>query len=106
MGENIRFLLSRYILSNEPYIEGLGKTLITITEVQPSADLRHAKVYISVIGDDELKVIKVLNDFSKTFSRLIAKELSTKYSPKLSFVADQSYNEASKINRIINSNNG
>ena len=105
VGENIRYLLSKHVLSNDPYIEGLNNTIITITEVQPSADLRHAKVYVSVIGGNEKKVVEVLNEFSSTFSRLVARETSTKYSPKLTFVTDLTYDKASKINSIINNKN-
>ncbi len=105
IGENIRYLLSKHIVSNEPYVEDFNNTIITITEVKPSADLRHAKVFVSVVGNNEKKIVNILNDFSRIFSKLVARELNTKYSPKLSFFIDISYEKASKIDSLINSKN-
>ena len=105
VGENIRFLLSKHLVSNEPYIEGFNNTIITITEVKPSADLRYAKVFVSVVGNNEEKIVNILNDFSSTFSKLVAREINTKYSPKLSFFIDVSYEKASKIDSLINKKN-
>ena len=55
VGENIRAVLSKSILSDEFYIQELKNTIVTITEVMPSKDLRHAKVYVSSVGGDEKK---------------------------------------------------
>ena len=89
---------------NEVYIEELNDTIVTITEVQPSKDLRYAKVFVSSVGEDEKKIAKVLNDFAKPLSRLLAKEVSTKYSPKLYFYPDLSFDQANKINKLFEKN--
>ena len=101
VGENIRALLSKHILLDQFYAEDLNNTIVTITEVQPSKDLRHAKVFVSSVGNDEKKVAEALNSFSNTLSMLVAKELKTKYSPKLSFFPDLSFANANKINKLI-----
>ena len=76
--------------------------MITISRVDVSPDLRHAKVFISCIGEDKENVVQTLNSFANLFSKLVAKELRTKYSPKLSFFKDYSFEQAKKIDEIIN----
>ncbi|MDA9654873.1 30S ribosome-binding factor RbfA [Pelagibacteraceae bacterium] len=104
VGESIRAVLAKHIMLNEVYIEELNNTIVTITEVQPSKDLRYAKVFVSSVGEDENKVAKILNDFSKPFSKAVAKEINTKYSPKLYFYADLSFTKANKINKLFEKN--
>lgn len=101
VGENIRAVLSKHIMLREHQILEKNNLLITVTEVQPSSDLRHARVYVSCVGDDGDYVVDTLNSFSSLFSKLVAKELSTKYSPKLSFFKDYSFEQAKKINELI-----
>ncbi len=103
VGENIRALLSAIMLQKKNSIEGLEGSFITITEVQPSADIRNAKVFISCMGKEEKNLVKVLNDNSSVFSKLVAKDLKTKYSPKLTFFVDYSFSQAEKINDLIKS---
>ena len=102
VAENIRSVLSKHIILREHQILQEKNLIITVTEVQPSPDLRHAKVFISCIGEDKEIVVNTLNSFSNLFSKLVAKELKTKYSPRLSFFKDISFEQAKKINEIIN----
>ena len=101
VGENIRAVLSEVLLSKKNSIDGLENEFITITEVQPSADLRHAKVFISCMGREEKNIVNTLNQSASFFSKLVAKQLKTKYSPKLSFFVDFSFSQAEKINDLI-----
>ena len=101
VGENIRLVLSEVLLSKKNSIDGLENEFITITEVQPTADLRHAKVFISCMGREEKDIVKILNQTSSFFSKLVAKQLKTKYSPKLSFFVDFSFAQAEKIDDLI-----
>ena len=101
VGENIRAMLSKILLLKKNSIPGLDDKLITITEVQPTADIRYAKVFISGMGSNEKEIVCILNENSNLFSKLLAKELKTKYSPKLSFHRDYSFSQAEKINELI-----
>ena len=80
--------------------------LLTITEVRPSKDLKNAKVFVSSVGGNEERVAEALNNSSGFFSKLIAKEIKTKYTPKLHFCPDLVNKKASSINKIINQNEG
>ena len=101
VGENIRALLSEILLNKQYSIDGLETNFITITEVQPTADLRYAKIFISCMGKEEKDVLEILNNNASLFSRLVAKQLKTKYSPKLSFFKDYSFSQAEKINQLM-----
>ena len=103
VGENVRALLSNILLQKKNSIVGLDNSMITITEVQPTSDLRYAKVFISCMGKKEEEVVKVLNESSNLLSKLVAKELRTKYSPKLSFFKDYSFAQSLKIDNLIKS---
>tara|TARA_A100001234_G_C12397468_1_gene288921 strand:+ start:119 stop:463 length:345 start_codon:yes stop_codon:yes gene_type:complete len=102
VGENIRSVLSEILLSKQNSIDGLENEFITITEVQPTADLRYAKVFISCMGKEAKSVVDILNQTASLFSKLVARQLKTKYSPKLSFFVDFSFSQAEKINNLIN----
>ena len=104
VGENIRSVLSKHIMVREHQVEKLNNVIITITEVQPTPDLRHAKVFVTSIGGEQKEVIDALNTNSYLFSKLVAKEIKTKYSPKLSFHQDYSFEQAKKIEDLINLN--
>ena len=104
VGENIRAVLSKHIITNELYIKHLKNVIITITEVRPSKDLKNAKVFVSSVGGNEERVAEALNNSSSFFSKLIAKEIKTKYSPKLHFFPDLIHKNAASINKIINQN--
>ena len=101
VGENIRSVLSEVLLLKKNSISGLENEFITITEVQPSADLRHAKVFISCMGREEKDIVTILNQEASLFSKLVARKIKTKYSPKLTFFVDFSFSKAEKINDLI-----
>ena len=61
---------------------------------------------VLAVNSWEKKVAEALNSFSHNLSMLVAKELQTKYSPKLSFFPDLSFSNANKINKIIEENAG
>ena len=101
VGENIRAILSRHLISNELYIKRLKNVIITVTEVRPSKDLKYAKVFVSSVGGNEQSVAEELNNNSNLFSKLLAKEVKTKFTPRLQFFPDLVYKRASLINKMI-----
>ena len=101
VGENIRSVLSKHIMVREHQVEKLNNVIITITEVQPTPDLRHAKVFISCMGREEKDIVTILNQQASLFSKLVARQIKTKYSPKLTFFVDFSFSKAEKINDLI-----
>lgn len=79
----------------DPRIGGL----VSITEVDVAPDLRHAKVYVSVLGTDEEKVstLKALGAAAHFLQRSLGRRLTIRRIPQLSFVADNSLERGARI---------
>ncbi len=78
-------------------------TFVTVTKVETSADLHHAKVYISMICSDEekLKVLSALQSAAGFIAVHAAKKAQLRYFPNLTFKLDTSIEEHMKIQKII-----
>ena len=79
------------------------EALVTITAVDSSPDLRHARVFVSVFGDDEQKkaVMARLHGSRKNFQSLMVKRVRLKYTPKLHFELDDSPERADRVMRLL-----
>lgn len=77
--------------------------LVTIARVIMPADLRTAKVYVSVLGSDEQreKAIDILQERAFEVQNFIGKELKMRYCPKLTFYIDDTTEHVMKIDRIL-----
>lgn len=95
--EEISRLLSREI--KDPRLSGL----LTITQVRTSSDLRNAKVYLSVLGNDEANTIALQGiQSAATFLRKQLRErLRLKYVPFLTFEIDDSMETSDHIFRLM-----
>jgi ribosome-binding factor A len=78
---------------------------VTVTAVKTSPDLRHASVYVSVLGDDETREQSMLGLRSAQgfLQRLLASELTLKHTPTLSFAYDDSVDRGMRINELLES---
>ena len=78
--------------------------LTTITSVQASPDLRHARVFASVLGDDEEEYRLALNTLKrhrKEIQALIGDRLDLRYTPRLTFLADHTAEHAQRIETLL-----
>jgi len=76
---------------------------VTVTAVKTSPDLRHARVYVSVLGDEQLRT-ETLDGLKSAHGFLqgrVAAELSLKHTPMLTFEYDQSIDRGMRISRLI-----
>ena len=78
-------------------------TFVTVTDVDTSADLHHAKVSISLICSEEEKsrVLTALNSAAGFIAVHAAKKVQLRYFPALSFKLDTSIEEHMKIQKIL-----
>lgn len=76
---------------------------VTITEVRMSPDLRHAKVFVSVMGDDEEREasLGVLNGAEGFLKSRIGKRLRLRYLPELVFVEDDTLDRSARIEELL-----
>ena len=95
--EEISELLGREV--RDPRLAGI----ISVTEVVTSPDLRHAKVYFSILGTEEEK--RQAEDGLAAASGFIRKglgeRLSIRYTPELSFEIDESIERGSRLLQLI-----
>ena len=104
VGEQVRPVLSELLQRGEVHDEVLNTHLVSITEVRMSPDLRHATVFVKpLLGQDEEAVLKALRLNTAFLQREVAHRIRTKYAAKLKFVADESFDEGSHIDRILRS---
>lgn len=77
--------------------------LVTITEVDITKDLHHAKVYISVIGDDTEKkdTLDALQSASGYISVLSSKKVVMRHFPQLTFKLDESVDKHLRIESVL-----
>ena len=77
--------------------------LVTVAQVRMPADLRTAKVYISVLGSekDQSAALEILQERAFEVQNFIGKELKMRYCPKLSFFVDHTTDQVLKVDRIL-----
>ncbi len=104
MASLIRGIVSDMIANklNDPRIS----SFTSITRVEVSGDLQLAKVYISVMGSEaqERKTMAALEHARGHVQRAIAKGVTARVCPVLSFHTDRSIKKAAEIIKIIDEN--
>lgn len=103
VAERVRHILSELLARQEVHDETVSATSIAVTEVRMTPDLRNATVYVKpLLGAEEGVVVKALRQNTAFFQREVAKRLGLKFAPKLAFRADESFDEADRIERLLN----
>jgi ribosome-binding factor A len=76
---------------------------ITIVGIEVSPDLRDARVYYSVIGDEEItrKAKQFLNKHTTKIRYKISKKIVLKYLPQLTFIYDSSIQRGNRVLDIL-----
>lgn len=77
--------------------------LVTVARVQMPADLRTAKVYVSVLGDPKHldETVELLQERAFEVQNYLGKELKMRYCPKLTFLADSNTEQILRVERIL-----
>lgn len=98
----IKEIISEVIL-NEMKDPRIG--FVTVTDVEVAPDLRAAKVYISVLGDEDQRAVtlKGLNNAAGFIHQRVKEQLTIKRIPSLNFVADGSIERGVRLCGLIDS---
>ncbi len=100
VNEAVREVLSEAIASGlkDPRIG-----FVTVTSVDTSADLRSAKVYVSVLGDEreQEETLRGLERSHGYLQSLIGRQLGLKRTPQLTFVRDESIERGLRIEKLL-----
>jgi ribosome-binding factor A len=82
--------------------ETLASHLVSVTEVRMSPDLRHATVFVKpLLGSDEEEVLAALRKHVRYLRAEVAQRVNTKYAAALKFLADESFDEGGRIDRLL-----
>ncbi len=78
-------------------------SFVTVTHVEISPDLRRAKVYISIMGDEsaQRKTLRGLEHAKGFIQTELGANLKMRYTPHLSFFLDESIKRSMHISKII-----
>jgi ribosome-binding factor A len=100
VNEAVREVLSARIAEglNDPRIG-----FVTVTSVETSPDLRHARVYVSVLGSESERdqTLAGLESAHGLLQQSIAGELRMKRTPTLQFVFDESIDHGMRITELL-----
>lgn len=79
--------------------------MTSVSDVEVAPDLKSAKVYISVLGDEEVKkeTLKGLKSAAPFLRSCLAKTMNMRNTPELRFVLDESFEYGMHMNELISS---
>ena len=105
VGELVKQSLGQIFLRDEAKVPNFETKNITVTEVRMSPDLKNARAYILPLGGKNLdQAVNVLTEFSYLVRKALSKKLDIKFLPRVSFIADKSFDYAEKIEKLIKKN--
>ena len=101
--ELIRSLISECLLREDFYNPNFEISSVTISFVKMSRDLKIANVYLMPLGGENKNIIiKNLNDQKHVFHRFLSNaKLNSKFTPKINFFLDDTFDEAEKIEKLL-----
>ena len=102
VGERVRHVLAEILTRQQVHDETLSARTVSVTEVRMTPDLRNATVYVKpLLGADEEVVVAALRKNTAYLQREVAKRLGLKFAAKLTFRADESFEEAGRIDALL-----
>ncbi len=104
VGELVRHALSAFLSRDEILDPDLDGAFITVPEVRMTPDLKLAKVYVMPLGGQKVDVVvDALNRNQKFIRGQVAPKLDLKYAPQFRFYADETFDEAGRIDQLLRS---
>ena len=102
VGQEIKRVLTTALERGEVHSAELLDVFITITEVRISPDLKYATAYIMTLNGKNLgQTLEKLNEDAWIFKKQIAAKLQLRYTPELTFRADDTFVEVDKIEKLL-----
>lgn len=101
VGEAVREEVAAFLArdAKDPRLTGL----VTVTAVEMARDLRHATVFVSVLGDDAAKAstVEALSGMAPHLRGRVGRALRLQFAPELTFRLDQSVQRAARIETLL-----
>jgi len=105
VGEQVRAAITQVLQRGEVRDDVIEKTVISISEVRMSPDLKIATAFVTPLGvSDHHKVIAALNKNAKYIRGRLGNQLrQMKYMPEVRFRDDTSFDNYKKIDELLRS---
>ena len=102
VGELMRHALAEMLSRGDIYDDVLAAQVVTIPEVRMSPDLRLATIYVVPLGSKDVQpVLDALDRHKKYIRGEIAHEINLKFAPDIRFMADETFDEVDRIDRLL-----
>jgi len=101
IGEQIKRILAE-IFSQESALT-IKNGYITILQADISPDAKNAKIFIDIFGSaDSKKILQDLKQIAPYLRSKLANKINLRYTPELTFVLDETFKTAGKIEDLLN----
>src|SRR5271170_4338990 len=102
VGETVRHAVAEILAHGNVHDPDLEGHIITVPEVKMSPDLKLATIYVMPLGGrDTDKVIAALDRNKKYVRGEIARRVNLKFAPEIRFRADERFDEAERIEKLL-----
>ena len=101
IGEQVRHALAEILSRGDLRDELISRTIVSVSEVRVTPDLRHATVFVKASNGDDEAVVKALGSHARFLRGEVARRLATKYTPDLSFRRDDSFDAGARIDEVL-----
>lgn len=103
VGQEVRRVIAEAIEQDNVRSQSIADAFITITNVIMSPDLKYATVYLTTLNGKNLgTILEQLAADKWLFKKLVADKLKLRFTPEINFRADDTFDEAERINRLMN----
>jgi ribosome-binding factor A len=104
VGELIRHSMAELLTRGEVNDPVLETHVVTVPKVRMSPDLKLATVFVMPLGGgDTAPVLEALDRNKRYLRGEVARKINLKFAPDIRFKVDDSFDNASKIDRLLNS---
>ncbi len=102
IGETIKRIISDIFLRDDIFLNRQGSH-ITILQADVSPDVKSAKIFIDIFGNEPVhqNLIEKLNEMAPHFRYQIAKKMTLRVVPEISFVLDKTQKNAFDLAALI-----
>lgn len=104
VGELIRHELALLLNDGSAHDPILRSASITVSEVRLSPDIKNATAFVLPLAEqDREAILEALRRASSFYRRRLAEKVDLRYTPRLDFRLDTSFDEAERIERLLES---
>ena len=103
VGQEVRRVIAEAIEQDNVRSQEVADAFITVTNVIMSPDLKYATVYLTTLNGKNLgSILEQLSADKWLFKKLVADKLKLRFTPEINFRADDTFDEAARIDRLMN----